>query len=70
VTGLESLLLFSNQSLTNLRALEVLATISGGLSITMNPALPACEAEWLSSHVGSIGGEVMLSENTGLGACP
>jgi hypothetical protein len=69
VTTLEDLVLFSNQSLTSLRGLAGLTTVTGGLAITMNSALPACEAEWLSTHVGSVGGEVSISENTGTGSC-
>lgn len=73
-----------NTALARLRALAALRSV-GAISIVDNPSLPACEAEWLVSHItdtlgGIIGrgrpdagvepGSVTLSGNDGAGNCP
>jgi hypothetical protein len=62
----------ANEALTSLRGLRGLESVGGRLVVQDNPALPACEAEWLRDAIGAenIGGEVVLAANDGTGACP
>jgi hypothetical protein len=66
------LIVQANLVLGNLRGFAALGHIARALEVTYNPALPACEAEWLRDHVGleNIGGPVTLHENLGTGTCP
>ena len=55
--------------LTTLRALTKLATVRESIAIRENERLPTCEAEWLASHVASIGGDVDIGGNNDAGVC-
>jgi hypothetical protein len=62
----------SNAFLQNLRGMSSVVSVGGSLAVERNPALPACEAEWLRDNigVGNVGGTVSLVGNTGTGTCP
>jgi hypothetical protein len=67
-----SLTVRDHDSLRDLRGLSALQTVRTNLKVDDNRALPACEAEWLRDNVtamGSIGGEIIIQENTGTGSC-
>jgi hypothetical protein len=60
-----------NDALVSLRGLSGVRAIDGSLIISGNPALPACEAEWLRDSIGveNIAGNVTLLLNDGAGTC-
>lgn len=60
-----------NTVLATLRGLESLRTIGGTLTVEHNPALPTCEAEWLTDRVANLGGgSNEISDNGDAEECP
>jgi hypothetical protein len=72
LVNLNELELEDNASLSSLHALAALKSVRGdGFSITDNPKLPTCEAEWLRDHVGvdNIGGATNIAGNDDTAGC-
>lgn len=62
---------FYGAPLTSLYGLRSLRAVGGNLTVENNPALPACETDWLLDSIGpeNIGGTVTFGGNDGPGTC-